>query len=102
MIGHCTFRSTDICSLHEDSGPCRGYFVRWYYNTSTGRCHEFVYGGCDGNENRFETELECRTTCKAEPPQGMRVEILTQLDNVYIQLYSPSQHGSITVMNRKN
>ena len=85
-ITDCTCRLADICSLPEDSGPCRGYFVRWYYNTTTGRCQEFVYGGCEGNENRFETEVECRTTCKAEPPQGMLLEILTWPHN-FLRVY---------------
>jgi hypothetical protein len=30
-------------------------------------CVEFVYGGCDGNENNFETFEECATTCGGLP-----------------------------------
>lgn len=49
------------CRLPLDSGPCRGYFPRWAFNGVS--CQEFVYGGCGGNWNRFETKDDCETTC---------------------------------------
>ena len=45
------------------TGPCRGYLKRFYYNVDTGRCEFFVYGGCGGNNNRFNTEQECYYEC---------------------------------------
>jgi hypothetical protein len=38
--------------------------TRWYFNKESGDCKEFYFGGCDGNENNFETETECRMACK--------------------------------------
>ena len=46
------------------TGPCRGSFKRWFYETSTKTCKEFVYGGCRGNDNRFNTKEECEGVCK--------------------------------------
>lgn len=39
----------------------------WYYDTAEGRCMEFWYGGCDGNQNRFGSKEACEKVC-VEPP----------------------------------
>lgn len=51
------------CYLPKETGPCRGYFVRYFYNISTGRCQRFAYGGCQGNNNNFKTFGECSNHC---------------------------------------
>ena len=60
----------DICSLPKEEGPCDKYYERWYHNQATGYCEQFVYKGCHGNKNRFESEQECRQQCNAQPPVG--------------------------------
>jgi len=49
----------EICKLSSDKGPCRGTFLRWWYNAATKQCETFAYGGCRGNENNFKTVEEC-------------------------------------------
>lgn len=44
-------------------GDCRDYVVKWYYHKNGNSCGQFWYGGCNGTNNRFETEKECRETC---------------------------------------
>ncbi|NXD06546.1 COSA1 protein, partial [Nothocercus nigrocapillus] len=44
-------------------GDCRDYVVKWYYDKNGNSCAQFWYGGCEGTNNRFETERECRETC---------------------------------------
>ena len=52
-----------VCSLPSDPGPCKAYFPRWAFNKIAGQCEQFVYGGCYGNGNRFESRTECERTC---------------------------------------
>lgn len=54
----------DFCNLPSDTGPCRGYIESYYYNSASGQCEKFVYGGCKGNKNNFQTIEQCETTCK--------------------------------------
>ena len=53
----------NVCELPKDSGPCRAAFPRWFFDTSSGKCQRFTFGGCQGNRNNFETLEECLNTC---------------------------------------
>lgn len=37
----------------------------WYFEPTSGVCRRFLYGGCDGNDNRFPTADECWQRCGA-------------------------------------
>jgi len=56
----------DVCRLWADAGPCREFVVRWYYDHELGDCLQFMYGGCEGNSNQFETKEECLQRCPIE------------------------------------
>ncbi|XP_060548701.1 kunitz-type serine protease inhibitor kunitoxin-Tel1-like [Pantherophis guttatus] len=61
----------EFCYLRPEKGPCRARRLRFYYNPSSNKCHEFIYGGCGGNANRFETRNKCHFTCVAPPTRRL-------------------------------
>ncbi|KAJ8971143.1 hypothetical protein NQ317_003433 [Molorchus minor] len=52
-----------MCKLPEARGHCRALIPRWRYDPSTGKCREFKFGGCDGNENNFSSQKMCMAFC---------------------------------------
>ena len=54
----------EFCNMTPEVGRCRGAMRRFYYNSVNDECVTFIYGGCGGNENNFESEDECKSTCK--------------------------------------
>uniref|UniRef100_A0A8C3XPQ2 BPTI/Kunitz inhibitor domain-containing protein n=1 Tax=Chelydra serpentina TaxID=8475 RepID=A0A8C3XPQ2_CHESE len=55
--------SNAICQLPAEPGPCFAYMPSYFYNSATKRCEKFIYGGCQGNGNRFPNMDECLKTC---------------------------------------
>ncbi|EYC10374.1 hypothetical protein Y032_0056g2712 [Ancylostoma ceylanicum] len=59
--------TSNVCSLPVDRGNCRGRMTRYAFDAERGRCVPFIWGGCGGNANRFETQLSCRVSFYAIP-----------------------------------
>ncbi|XP_052321479.1 amyloid-like protein 2 isoform X8 [Oncorhynchus keta] len=60
-----------VCTLEAETGPCRASMARWHFDMTTRKCVRFVYGGCAGNRNNFDSEEYCMAVCKrltAVPP----------------------------------
>uniref|UniRef100_A0AAY4CLI3 BPTI/Kunitz inhibitor domain-containing protein n=1 Tax=Denticeps clupeoides TaxID=299321 RepID=A0AAY4CLI3_9TELE len=51
------------CTQSPINGPCLQGETKLYDNPYEDMCSPFYYGGCDGNENQFNAENECKDTC---------------------------------------
>lgn len=51
------------CDMKKDAGDCEEASTKWFYDSKLNKCRLFVYGGCGGNDNRFDTEAKCRAQC---------------------------------------
>ena len=63
QIPHTTADPRVVCNASPETGPCLAYFPSFFYNSTSGKCERFVYGGCQGNANRFGTEQQCNNKC---------------------------------------
>ncbi|XP_045689333.1 eppin-like isoform X2 [Phyllostomus hastatus] len=59
----CVDLKEDICSLPKDIGPCLALFPRWWYDKKNDTCYDFDYGGCQGNNNNFQSKDLCLSVC---------------------------------------
>lgn len=49
--------------MDYDSGNCHEQVRKYYYDSGYGVCSQFLYTGCEGNGNNFETLDECESRC---------------------------------------
>ena len=62
------------CELNPEAGECFANIRKWYFNSQRNECRMFAYGGCGGNDNRFETREDCEGACMTGgeiPGKGM-------------------------------
>ncbi|XP_074469692.1 tissue factor pathway inhibitor 2 [Sebastes fasciatus] len=62
---YCSPRKTVpvLCLDPLDKGSCSASIPRYYYNTATKMCEEFVYSGCGGSSNNFVSRQSCMDVC---------------------------------------
>ncbi|TNN63654.1 Amyloid beta A4 protein [Liparis tanakae] len=57
-----------VCWARAESGPCHAMLQRWYFLPEKGRCVPFLFGGCGGNRNNFDSEEYCLAVCSSSLP----------------------------------
>ncbi|XP_041935502.1 amyloid beta (A4) precursor protein b isoform X1 [Alosa sapidissima] len=55
----------EVCWAPADRGACSNKLKRWYFIAETGRCAQFIFGGCGGNRNNFDSEEYCMSVCSS-------------------------------------
>ncbi|KAK4023073.1 hypothetical protein OUZ56_008507 [Daphnia magna] len=59
--------SIEICNLppiqNTSTATCMAFFPSWTFNSKSGKCESYVYGGCHRTENLFDTEQDCLAKC---------------------------------------
>lgn len=55
------------CNMTADYGMCHGNQLQWHFDSKSQHCHSFLYSGCGGNANRFESHQACASVCKEAP-----------------------------------
>lgn len=103
-IGECKY----MCCLEKETGPCEAAMPRYYYDKEAAMCLEFMYGGCEGNQNNFETMEACEEECGADGyyyssgrkefgycTQECRTEFSSrQKQEDFVFYYEPGESGS--------
>ncbi|KAM6912153.1 kunitz-type protease inhibitor 1a [Xenentodon cancila] len=97
------------CTEPPDTGNCRESNTKWYYDPFQEDCLRFNYGGCAGNENRFESKDSCKRFCFGVTETeilviaallGVAILILLGvLGYCFFKGKKPSQHQRVPVNN---
>ncbi|XP_063777463.1 tissue factor pathway inhibitor 2 [Pseudophryne corroboree] len=87
---HAGRSNMTVCLQPKVEGPCRGQLPHYYYDRYTQTCLEFLYGGCGGNGNNFESLEDCEKTCWKikKVPKVCRMEEETGPCRSYLKRYA--------------
>jgi hypothetical protein len=88
-VGLCNkaadWRLPESCAQPAQAGFCRALMPSYFFNTDSGLCEKFNYGGCGGNSNRFETLKQCEDRCENALGMGICEDCKLAID--YVKAY---------------
>ena len=96
FISSCLSASR-ICSLTPESGPCKAYMPRYFYNQTSGQCDKFIYGGCQGNSNNFPTFEICQEKCQTGENRTI-IKFFFSLQHSIINPFVPGSFAENTIV----
>ena len=68
----------------RDAGKCKQTMGQYFFDRREGKCKPFVYSGCGGNNNRFNSYTSCERTCMKKDNMSKYKEAKSILDTVCI------------------
>ncbi|KPU74242.1 uncharacterized protein Dana_GF27285 [Drosophila ananassae] len=63
MAGIWAYDKTKCDDKPSQTGPCKASFQMWRFIKEQKICESFTYGGCQGTNNLFDQEEDCKTAC---------------------------------------
>jgi hypothetical protein len=72
------FFSADICTLppiHPHLISCLTFSEKWTYDARQAACVEFLFGGCFGTRNLFDSAEACQAKCATRSQLGRTVDV---------------------------
>lgn len=73
--------------MRPDTGDCKEFVHKWFFNNNTLQCDTFIYGSCGGNDNRFDSEVACMTACVKGCKLTFCIQINIFFSNIVYFLY---------------
>ena len=72
----------------RDAGQCKQTMGQYFFDRREGKCKPFVYSGCGGNNNRFNSYTSCERICMKKDNMSKYTEEKSILDTASIFIIS--------------
>ncbi|XP_037675837.1 kunitz-type protease inhibitor 2 isoform X1 [Choloepus didactylus] len=101
------FNYEEYCTAKAETGPCRAAFPRWYFDVEKNVCDNFIYGGCRGNKNIYQSKEECMHRCFGKQsypflPHGTKAVVLVGLFAMVLILFLGASVVCLVRVARRN
>ena len=70
----------------RDAGQCKQTMGQYFFDRREGKCKPFVYNGCGGNDNRFNSYTSCERACTKKDNMSKYKESKSVLDTLFQNL----------------
>jgi Kunitz/Bovine pancreatic trypsin inhibitor domain/WAP-type (Whey Acidic Protein) 'four-disulfide core' len=73
------------CTEPHDPGQCDEEFdtvIKYYFDIRYKKCLPFLYSGCDGNKNRFDSFRSCNEHCRTAESRAKCFELKKHCDSL--------------------
>lgn len=82
------------CLAAPEVGPCKASMRHYHYDGAAGGCRVFIYGGCQGNRNNYDTEESCMAACTVSVLPSSRKSSADDMSKVSTQYKEACVVGS--------